>query len=223
MQTEMTVVEEPQERLGFYLEGEWYWGFGASGGVFLSIGCVSYPQVVPQVVFDGIAGEIRYTSGFAWHSDGYPGGAVVPYSIRWKGDVLNGTVTIPSAIDSVFVNDSLITSRTHRLSESADSGYCFRWRAATGALFYILEMQLTLSSGDHPDAILVDTIVAEPRLTVPAEWADTFTVSEVDLSITPTSTHPIASGGMEPHVASERMYCYEKVLGPAFSVEVRAP
>lgn len=202
-----------EQRLGFSLETLVHYGDNAPDSLSVLICCPRYAVTMPVVAVND---SVLQRKGMVWESHHFACGALVTYRITWEGDTLSDSIIIPHGIDSLFFNDSLVEQPF--ITTNVDSGYHFRWHA-TGALSYQAEISLDLGPSYEFRRPLLDTVLTEPTVSVPAVY-DTFHVTRVNLKLFPYGTLPLALDGAEPHAESERLYCYEELAGPRFSTAV---
>ena len=225
--TQVVTSEEEPERMGFYLE-TLHGSYSRADSVRLYIRCMRYPDGIPEVEVNGAGYEMYYVSESAWYFPSSPlDGAPMAFRITWKGDTLADTVVVPPALDTVFVNDSALRmDDMYRVTDAAaDTGYHLRWNPVAGGMHYYVEMELRLgdSMGVRTERT-IDTLLHAPNtyLRLPSAF-DELHLDFVKVRITPRHTLPIDAEHLEPHVESERMYCYENVVGKTFEMSISGP
>jgi hypothetical protein len=188
--------------------------------------CVSYPDVVPIITVNGFTCLPHYEVGFEWFSHFVPlDGASLSYRIVWKGDSLAHDLVVPLRVDTIFVNDSAIASEGAYGSGlvTPDEGYRFRWEPVHRATFYRMEVELWLEDSIAQTAVReVDTLLQTLRFHLPAAYG-AFRLDYAKVKLTPRNTLPLDTSLMEPHVESERLYCYEDVAAEPFAVRIYGP
>jgi hypothetical protein len=223
---QVTHVQEEDERLGFYLKADIRRRYNQPDSAAILVVCGRYPSVIPTVEINESASRPwgRMDGGIAWGSEPLPLGIEIGYRVTWTGDTLMGSLVVPSVVDTVYVGGD--TVRSGRLygarGVEIDSGCNIRWKAVAGAVCYHLQMETTLRDTLASETIhrAVDTLVWTPDFHLPIAY-DTLVLSGAEVTLTTRNKLPIEGNRVEPHVETERMFCYEDVATEPFEMSVR--
>ncbi len=219
-------VEETPERLGFYLETLPHTQRDRPDSVRFYLRCRSFPDEIPQVTVGDSAGVLYHSSLLEWflpqvRLDTIP----ITLRITWKGDTLTDSWVVPVSIDTVFVNGRAVLMKQRCVFEDtvADTGYHVSWEPVTGGTCYQTQIRLYLLDADGVRIQrTVDTLLHSQDFHIPSP-CDGQRFDYVAVEITPHHRLPIGAKHLEPHVESERMYCYENVVGETFELRISGP
>jgi hypothetical protein len=202
--TNSNPIAKQDSLIGFYMETNNT--AESDSSINLRITPTPLPLEIPSIIISPGDVDSMFVGPNYWYYRNIYSGQIVNYSIAYKGELISGTLQMPSEIDSVLCNQVFAPRDTDRLL-SYDSLFRITWKPRSPNPQYLVWLNVSNNQYSFETRIVNDTFLTVKSKIV-QDSGLTLAVFCV-FALNQTSTLP----GSKPDTVGQQIYIYHKLYG----------